>query len=247
MRKLRLLLAFVFLFSFAQAKGPVLVDQAQIFSLEEREKLTDKLNKLSSQLNMDILILTARDTGGKTTRDFLDLYWEEYGYGENGSGIALIYDMQNREVQLLTEGKGKKLLDDKINALYDTILDSGLTEQRYFDSANSYLDKVKSFTVKTVSIVEGLIAVIASFGAGLGSYFTTKLKYSSKARPVAYDFRSNSVANFVPSQDSLIDQNITSRLIVRERASSSSSGGTTTRQSSTGSGRTYGGGSGRKF
>lgn len=242
------------------AAPDLLVDQADILSPEEETQLRAKLEELSKTYDMDVAFIALDNVDGPS-RNAMEAYWEENGYGANGSGLLLFVDMTNREIHILTEGEAIGYLDDqRIERLYDVFFAEGLEEGDYFRAASAYLDQASTFFSmgKTGSkIVEekvrslspaniGFAGVVGLLAGGL-FYNRNKKKADRKYRPRAFQYRDGAVFNYRTFEDRLLATNVIPRKVQRAVGSSGGGGTTTVRKSSTGSGRTYGGGKGRKF
>lgn len=225
------------------------IDNAGLFNSSELEDLTKRAEEMSEKYDMDIGIATTNNTNGKTTMEYSDYFYENHGFGSNGSGVFVMYDMDNREVFIITEGRGKdKINDSRVEGLLDSVFDNGLKEGRYYDSAVAYLKKLNGYLRGNyLSPLDMGISALGALGAGGGFFGAVKSKYKVKTQPYAFDFRKNSIVNFASLDDRLLDTKVVTRRIPRNTGGGGrGGGGTTTRSSSTGSGRTFGGG-GRKF
>jgi uncharacterized protein len=80
------------------AQKTLVVDEANLMSPDQVLDLNDRANALSQEFNMDIVIVTTDDTGGKSSREFADDYFDYngYGVGPNYDGILFLIDMDNR-------------------------------------------------------------------------------------------------------------------------------------------------------
>ena len=65
-------------------------------------------------------MLTTDDTNGKTTQEYADDFFD--AIAENGDGVALLIDMQNREICISTGGIAIRYLTD---ARIEDILNDG--------------------------------------------------------------------------------------------------------------------------
>ncbi len=225
------------------------IDNAGLFSPSEIQSLTEEAERMSKEYDMDVGIATTNDAKGMSTMVYTEHFYEERGFGSNGSGILIMYDMDNREIFINTEGRAIDIISDKrVESLLDSVFDNGLGEGRYYDSARSYLKKLNGYLRGNyLSPLDMGLSALGALGAGGGFFGATKARYKVKTKPHPFDFRRNSIVNFANIDDPLIDTNVVTRRIPRNTGGGGrGGGGSTTRTSSTGSGRTYGGG-GRKF
>ena len=77
-------------------------DDAALLTPEEIETLESELNAAGEKTGWNILMLTTDDTNGKTTQEYADDFFD--AITENGDGVALLIDMQNREIYISTGG-----------------------------------------------------------------------------------------------------------------------------------------------
>ena len=92
----------------------LLVDDANLFSDEEKSTLQALIEQRSSENNMDIVILTVNTTNGKYMQDFADDYYDYngYGVGERNDGLIFVLAMDDREWGISTTGSAIDLLTD---------------------------------------------------------------------------------------------------------------------------------------
>lgn len=249
-RFLASVLILMFLCSGAKASNIVkVIDNAGLFSSSELEDLNKRAEEMSKKYDMDIGIATTNSANGMSTMEYSDYFYENHGFGSNGSGVFVMYDMDNREIFIITEGRGKdKINDSKVQKLLDAVFDNGLKEGKYYNSAIAYLNKLNGYLRGNyLSPMDMGISALGALGAGGGFFGAVKSKYKVKTNPHIFNYRKNVIVNFAPHGDRLLDTRVVTRKIPRNTGGGGKGGGgTTTRSSSTGSGRTYGGG-GRKF
>ncbi|MDO5717863.1 MAG: TPM domain-containing protein [Tissierellia bacterium] len=249
LRKFIILFLFILLIMPANAANNKVIDNAGLFSNDELNQLEEKCQRLSKKYDMDFAIATTDDTKGLNTMMYTEKFYEDNGYGLNGDGIIIMYDMQNREIFINTEGKAIEKIDDaKIEKLLDIVFDNGLQSGDFYNSADAYLDKAEKYIRGNyISLVDIGIGAVGAIGAGGGYFSRNKAKYSNKRSPKSFPYMNNSISSFPLIADELINSRTETTRIPRNVVSTGGgSGGTSTRSSSTGSGRTYGGG-GRKF
>ena len=247
------------------AQKTLVVDEANLMSPDQVLDLNDRANALSQEFNMDIVIVTTDDTGGKSSREFADDYFDYngYGVGPNYDGILFLIDMDNRETYISTTGQGIRFLTDvRIEAVLDRVFDSGLLVGDYYGAALGFLEETESYLVMGIpsgqynepeevvkenklTVADILIALIGALGVGLAFIISIISQYRFRSKPNPYSYRTNSIVNFYNRQDRLINSFVTHRVIPKPtNPSKSTLGRSTTHRSS--SGRTHGGG-GRKF
>ena len=95
-------------------------DQAGLFSQEEKQELTDRIVKLTTDWNMDFVVVTTEDAEGKTAEEYADDYYDYNGYAEDG--VLYLIDLDNGSVWISTAGKMIRYLTD---ARIDAVIDAG--------------------------------------------------------------------------------------------------------------------------
>ena len=116
-----LLLSFV---TIVSADINFVVDDANLLSSEEEQQLREDLASFKEQYNMDAVIVTSNDLGGKSQMDYADDYFDYngYGVGEDKSGLLLLIDMDDRKVWISTSGEAiKYFTDSRIQNIVDDI------------------------------------------------------------------------------------------------------------------------------
>lgn len=254
----------LFIMSSIFADKVLVVDLAEAFTEEEKSNLEYRAAALGNRFNMDIVIVTTSDAEGKSSRDYADDYFDNngYGVGADRDGILFLIDFDNSEAYISTSGNGIRYLTDvRIEKVLDDVFDSGLTDGKYYNAADAFLDSTEKFLSEgipkgqynapiskenSLTTAEGIIGAAASGTLGLGFFSNIKRKYKTKPRARVFEYRNNSIINLGITEDNLINSYVTTRIIpvVSKPSGSSSSGRSTTHHSS--SGRTHGGG-GRKF
>ena len=183
--------------------------------------------------------------------------------------LALLIDMDNREITISTCGIAIRYLTDSridniLDAAYakisngdyngcmhsmltgvETYYEKGISEGQY--NYDSETGKISRYHVLTLGEIFGVLAV--AIGAGCIIYFTISNSYKVRGKGYYYAYQQNSKVNLRVKEDRLVNQTTTHHRISTSSGSSgghssSHSGRSTTHTSS--SGRSHGGGS-RKF
>ncbi len=231
----------------ASAEGDLVVDFAQVFDQTQEPVLESQAQSLSDKYNMDVVIVTINDAGGKTAMAFADDYFDYNGYGRGSDrdGVLMLMDFDNREVWISTSGATiDQLTDARIETLLDAIFDNGMTDGDYIGAATAFLDRLdKILTGNSLSLIEAIISLVASLGLGGLIYGGVRASYKGRAGRPVFAYAKNSLVGFDQATDNLARTFITSRVIPRNTGGPGS-GGSSTHTSS--SGRSHGGG-GRGF
>lgn len=264
---LLLTLIFIALPSLIIAEKMMVVDDAALFTASEMEDLENKLLSLSDEYNMDIVVVTALFTDGKTATEYADDYfdYEGYGRGDDYSGILFLIDMDNREVAISTSGQGiRYLTDERIENILDQVFDSGLTREDFYSATMGFYETTSYYLSQgipsnqhivegeykppnKVSLVDLLISLAGSLGLGGLFQGSVRSQYKFKNPGNPFSYKANSIVNIASQNDKLLDSIVTTRNIPRTPPpGSGSSGGGRSSVHRGSSGRMHGGGS-RKF
>lgn len=249
---------------YVMAEKQLVIDEAGLLTQPQIEELNAKANALSEEYSMDIVITTTNDTGGKSSREYADDYFDYngFGVGPEYDGILFLIDMDNREAYISTTGIGiKYLTDERIERVLDEVFDSGLVDGDFYGASLGFLNGTERYLeagiphnqhtveekINKITLFDMIIALIGSLV--VGGIFVGSVKTSYKLRNPGnpFSYRNNSIVNIANTEDRLVDTFVTHRIIPKPKPSSgggSSGGRSTTHRSS--SGRSHGGG-GRKF
>lgn len=234
-------------------RDPLVVDQADLFSARDEERLSEKAAGISAEHNTNIVIITAdssrlsEDTGDKSSsiwaRDYADDFFDYNQYGDDG--VLLLISLDPRQVWISTTGSAIPLFsDDRIEHMLDEIFKyADLSNGDYAMAPYIFLDQVKLnlekgwnesgtvgtgklLTKKYLTDTETKNAFLIAAAIALCMYVFIRLRYASKAVPDIYDVSKLAVVN----ESNLKDKYITTQ--------------TSTRRISSGSGGSGGGGGG---
>ena len=241
--------------AFAQSDMPLLVDDADLLSDGEESALLSKLEKISINQQMDIVIVTVNELYGETPRDYADDFFDYNGYAEDG--ILLLVSMEDSDWYISTSGYGITAVTDAgMEYMADQFL-YDLSNGNYYDAFVIYADSCDEFISKARSgdpfDIEDLpkedfnyiTSLLVSLGIGLVVAFIITGRMKGKLKTVrqqaeAADYVRTGSMKVTQSRDLFLYKHIDRHTKSQE----SSSGGSRTHTSS--SGRTHGGG-GEKF
>lgn len=250
---------------FAKDEGNV-YDGAELLSDSEIITLNEKITALQQASGWNVYAVTTEDAEGKIARAYADDFFDAHS-PEQEDGVALLIDMDNREIYISTGGESIRYLTD---ARLDAILDDAyryVSDGDYAGCLNAMLDGVLTYFEKgitkgqynydtetgkvslyrSLTLMEILVAVIAALAAGGIFFGVTVGKYRLKFGTWKYPFRDYAKLDLRVSDDRFVNKFVTHRRIPRQTGSGggrSSGGRSKTHRSS--SGRSHGG-SGRRF
>lgn len=125
-------------------------DLGDFLSTDQESQLAQEAAKLISLYQIDIVIVTTRDTGGTTSQVFADDYFDNngFGIGPNKDGILFLLDYANRQAYISTTGKGiRYLTDHRINLVLDEVMAAGLGYGKNFEACKAFLSKTSEFLI----------------------------------------------------------------------------------------------------
>ena len=240
--------------AFAQSDMPLLIDDADILTDSEESTLLSKLENISANQQMDIVIVTVNDLYGETPRDYADDFYDFNGYAEDG--ILLLVSMEDSDWHISTSGYGITAVTDAgLEYMADQFVDD-LSDGNYYGAFVIYADFCDEFIGMARSgdpfDVEDLpkedfnfiTSLLVSLGIGLVVALIITGRMKGKLKTVrqqteAADYVKTGSMNLTHSRDLFLYTHIDRRAKPQE----SSSGGSRTHTSS--SGRTHGGGGGK--
>lgn len=264
------MLTLLFLISgsvFAKEEGKV-YDGASLLSDSEISELNEKIATLEQATGWNVYAVTTDNAGGKSAAAYADDFFDEHS-PEQEDGVAMLIDMDNREIYLstcgeairyLTDARVDRILDDAygyvssgdyagcLNAMADGVsayYERGMTKGQY----NYDTETGKVSVYRSVTGTEAVMAVIAAAAAGGIFFCVTVGKYRLKFGTWQYPFRDNSDVRLRIRDDRFVNKFVTHRRIPRQNNSGGGGGRSSGGRSSThtsSSGRSHGGG-GRKF
>lgn len=126
------------------AAPPKVNDQAGLFTAAEITAIESSAAQLTEKLSMDVVVVTTKDTKGKSSQAYADDFYDQngYGIGSEADGVLLLINMQDREVYISTCGQTiRYLTDDRINSILDVIY-ADLGEGKYAKAVNSFMTEL---------------------------------------------------------------------------------------------------------
>lgn len=253
---LTVLIALLITLSFTVAvfaeTMPRLVDQADLLTDAQEASLLFKLDTISNQQGMDVVVVTADTLDGKSPMAYADDFYDYNGYAEDG--ILLLVSMEDSDWWISTAGYGITAFTDAgIEYLGNRFVPS-LSDGDYAGAFEIYADHCDEFITQAKSgdpydthnlpkepfdflmnlaicfVIGLVIAVIAT------AVMKGQLK-SVRAQAGASSYVKNGSMNVTHRQDLFLYRD------VHRRPKPKDSGGSGTHRSS--SGRSHGGGGGK--
>lgn len=245
----------------AQAKEnhpPRLVDQADILTDEEEQKLSGTLDEISERQQLDVDIVTVYSLNGKTSEEYADDFYDYngYGMGENNSGILLLIGMEERDWAISTCGDGIPYFTDAGQEYMVEKFRPYLSDGEFYDAfscfaqlCDSFIEEARTGEPYDVGHMPrekmSLLQIACNMGIGIFFALMVALWKRSRLRSVrrqvtASAYMRDGSLRITARQDMFVNKTVTCRVI---ESSSSSGGGSSTHTGS--SGTSHGGSSGK--
>ena len=245
--------------AFAQEPHPPrLVDDADLLTDGQEQVLAAYLDRISQDLNFDVVIVTVDTTGSKSAMDYADDYYDYngYGMGSNYDGVLLLLAMDDRQWWVSTCGYGITAITDAGLEYMSGEFVPHFSDGDYTGGFARFAELVEQFVLQARTgrpydrgnMPKGpfpylLWLVIALAGGFLVALIVTSFMkrgmITVRAQDSAYHYRSSPL-ELTDRRDTFLYHRISRREKPRD---SGSSGGSRTHSSS--SGRSHGGGGGR--
>ena len=241
---------------------PRLVDDCDLLTDSEENKLEAKLDEISERHQVDVVVVTVYSLEGKSAMEFADDFYDYngYGFGSDADGILLLVSMEYRDWWISTTGYGLTAFTDYgLSCMEDEFLPS-LSNDNYdksfkifADLCDDYITEAKAgtpydygnaprgrFPLFPTLVVALVASVIVAFIAV--SIMKGQLK-SVRYQPAASSYMKAGSLNLTESRDMFLYHNITRS--ARSSSSSGSGGGGGSSSHSSSSGRSHGGRGGK--
>ncbi len=245
-------------------------DGAGILTEDEEEQLEREAAGLSDHYDCEILLVTARDTHGKSAQSYAEDFFAEMAEDEDGA--VFLIDLDNREIYLATSGTLRFVLnDDRVDELLDLCF-ADVVQRDYAGAFSDCLRKLSGFlrlgavegtflkdkdtgevtryrAPKRIRGWEALTALAAALVSGGSLFLVTVRRYKRKAGSLAYDWQDHCQLRLSVREDRLVNRFVTHRHMPKAPPPSQSGPRQDAPQSTVHTGsddRSYGGG-GRKF
>ncbi len=126
---------------------PRLVDEAELLSKSEAEKLLATLDEISERRQLDIVVVTNNSLGEKNVTQYADDFFDYngYGFGENHDGILLLLSMDTREWAISTCGSGIDIFTDRGQEYMTDEFLPYISDGEYYDGFNRFAELCDEF------------------------------------------------------------------------------------------------------
>ena len=202
-----------------------LADFADLLDDGQEEELEAKLDQVSEDYGCDVVVVTEETLDGAVPQDYADDFFDynDYGMGEDKSGILFLITMSERKWCISTHGEAIQIFTDAGQEYMTDNFGSYLSDGEYYDGFMKFADLCEEF----------IIALIVT-GVMRSRMKTVHMK------PDAADYMKDGSLHINRSRDIFLYHQVTRTAKPKEE--SSGGGGSSTHTSS--SGETHGGSSG---
>ena len=238
-------------------------DGADLLTDEEEQTLIEKLDSISVNQLLDVVVVTTNTTNGKSPMEYADDFFDYngYGMGEDRDGVLLMIDMGQRDYWISTSGYGIEAFTDAgISYIGEQIVgplgngDYVEAFELFADLCDDFVTQAKKGNPYDVSHMpkapfnKGLCFWISLF-IGFVLSAIVNMILQAQLKTVA---RQNSAANYAKagslvvthSYEGMRDRRVIHELIKSDSDDSRSGGGGSSTHISS-SGRSHGGGGGK--
>ena len=137
-------------------------DGAPLLTVEEEQKLREKIINTFGNEDYDVVIVTISDLDSRSPREYAEDFYDYNDFNPNG--ILLLISLQSRDVYIVTSGYGQILFDQsRTDHMIDRITPS-LSNQKYFEAMNLFLNEVEKANEKGPSKAMRNCEIINSYG-----------------------------------------------------------------------------------
>ena len=129
--------------AFAATGSPRLYDGADLLTDSEERALLEKINRVSEEYGVEIVIATVNSTGNYSADEYVEYYYDEngYGFGSRHDGVLLLISMQERDYRILSNGFGATAITlYEIDSIGDYIV-SYLSSGDYYAAFDEFIDE----------------------------------------------------------------------------------------------------------
>ena len=235
----------------AELKLSRMEDYADLLSSYEEENLRNMLDEVSEELQFDIVIVTTNSTGGKSSQDYADDFYDYngYGMGDDFDGALLLINMEYREWHISTTGYGMTAItNSEVQDIGDEIVEY-LSYGDYSEAFEEFIrlaqkEVKRERDSEVLDFGEILIRIAISIVIGMGLAFIPVTVMKKQLNNVAMkneasDYMKRNQIRMTEQRDMFLYSTMSRRRKPQESSSRSGGGHIGS------SGRSHGGGGGR--
>ena len=248
---------FVLAVSVSAADLPLVYDEADLLNDAEEAALLSKLEAISDEADMDVVVALVNSTGELSPMEYADDFFDYNGYGrgDNRDGLVLLVSMEYSDWWISTRGYAVTAFTDAGIEYIGEQVTPYLSDGKYADAVEEFAAQCETFIAQAKTgdpfdthnlpkepFNKGMALVIAvAAGFIIGKIYAGKLKgelTSVRRQNAAVGYVREGSLNVTNSNEFFLYKNVS-----RTAKPTSSSGGSSTHKSS--SGASHGGGGGK--
>lgn len=122
-------------------------DYINLLQDSEAKEIQTMIEGVKKDLDLDVVVVTTKDTQGKSSRDFADDFYDKngFGVGSKHSGILLLINMEKREAWISTKGKAIEIFTDgRIKDMVKQVTNE-LGKKNYSDGCKVFVNAVDNY------------------------------------------------------------------------------------------------------
>jgi uncharacterized protein len=248
---------FVLAVSVSAADLPLVYDEADLLTDAEEEALLSKLEAISDEADMDVVVALVDSIEDLSPMEYADDFFDYNGYGrgDNRDGLVLLVSMEYSDWWISTRGYAVTAFTDAGIEYIGEQVTPYLSDGKYADAVEEFAAQCETFIAQAKTgdpfdthnlpkepFNKGMALVIALIaGFIIGKIYAGKLKgelTSVRRQNAAVGYVREGSLNVTNSNEFFLYRNVS-----RSAKPTSSSGGSSTHKSS--SGASHGGGGGK--
>lgn len=208
-----------------------LVDEGDLLTAAQETAIARRLDEVSIDRQLDLVIVTEKTLGGKGRAAFADDYFDYngYGFGDDHDGILLLYCPNEGVRYISTTGDAIDIFEgdnfDKLTSKIIPYFDRGDVSGaflKFADTCDDIIGSARAFPVGLL-IIALLIGAVLSWLIPMSS-MKGKLK-SVRSQSAAADYVRAGSMNLTQNRDVFLYANVTKTPIPRDTSSRGGGGG----------------------
>ncbi|SFB86882.1 TPM domain-containing protein [Ruminococcus albus] len=126
---------------------PRVVDDADILPGFAEDKLLSRLDSISEEHNIDVVLVTVNSLGGRAPDKFARDYfaYNGFGMGDGKDGFVFMLAMDTRDYSIQCTGKGEEIFNDYGTGFLVDQMYGDLHDGDYYDAFDKYADISEDF------------------------------------------------------------------------------------------------------
>lgn len=133
----------------AFAASGLLTDRAELLDSWEEERLTERLEEITDETGVAVVVVTVDGLDGKSVRSYADDWLNHGGYGNDG--VLLLIDMDSRQWYISTAGYGMTAISDASAQRIGDRVAPYLGDEEYYDGLCVFADGCEDYILRAQS------------------------------------------------------------------------------------------------